>query len=249
MQTRILSEIWIYPVKSLGGIRLSTANVMEKGLQYDRRWMLVDENGKFLTQRTTPKMALFALKSEGNGFWVTYGDDAVLLPTEDLSSGKIIKAQVWGDSVEVLEANMAINAWFSERLEMSCRLVSFPEENPRLIDPHFRIAKESVSLADGYPMLIIGQASLDDLNKRLETPVPTNRFRPNLVFTEGEPYEEDAWKEFSVGTNRFMGVKPCARCVLTTVDQATGVKGREPLLTLSRYRKQGDKITPLLRKF
>ncbi len=242
MQTRILSEIWIYPVKSLGGIRLSSAEVLEKGLRDDRRWMLVDENGKFMTQRTTPKMALLALKSEGSGFWVTYGDDAVLMSSNDLSSGQIIKAQIWGDSVDVIEAHMAINAWFSERLGMSCRLVSFPEENPRLIDPQYRLASESVSLADGYPILIIGQASLDDLNKRLETPVPTNRFRPNLVFTGGEPYEEDAWKEFSVGANRFMGVKPCARCVLTTVDQATGVKGREPLLTLSRYRKQGEKI-------
>lgn len=242
MTKRILSEIWIYPVKSLGGIRLPSAFVMQKGLQLDRRWMLVDENGRFMTQRTTPKMALFALKSIGDSLWITHGDDAVLLPTNGSNPGKPVKAQIWNDTVDVLEEHEAFSLWFSERLGLPCRLVSFPEQNPRPVDPRYRLAAENVSLADGYPVLIIGQASLDDLNARLENPVPMNRFRPNLVFRGGEPYEEDGWKEFTVGNNRFKGVKPCDRCVLTTVDQATGVKGREPLLTLSRYRKQGDKI-------
>ncbi len=242
MQQRILSEIWIYPVKSLGGIRLSTAKVMEKGLQYDRRWMLIDESGQFMTQRAYPRMSLFALRQTSDSFWIAYGDDELELLSDGPHSGEAVNANIWGDTVDVAEESVKSSLWFSERLGVSCRLVSFPEENPRPIDPQYRLASESVSLADGYPVLVIGKSSLVDLNARLDTPVPMNRFRPNLVFTGGEPYEEDTWKEFLVGANRFAAVKPCARCVLTTVDQATGEKGREPLLTLSRYRRQGDKI-------
>jgi uncharacterized protein YcbX len=242
MQKHILTEIWIYPVKSLGGVRLASSDVMEKGLRYDRRWMLVDDHGKFMTQRTTPKMALFKLRPKDGGFTIEFSSDVIALPIITTSGGKTIKAQIWDDAVDVVDEGDLYSRWFSERLGVSCRLVSFPEGNARLIDPDYRLADEHVSLADGYPVLVIGEATLADLNSRLEQPVPMNRFRPNLVFTGGAAYEEDGWKNFMVGENRFVGVKPCARCVLTTVDQATGEKGREPLLTLSRYRKDGDRI-------
>lgn len=240
MAKRILSEIWIYPVKSLGGIRVSSATVMEKGLRHDRRWMLVDASGRFLTQRNLPQMALFKVSPQGNNFIITHGSDSLQLPTE--GGGTTITAQIWSDAVDVVEPSADVSRWFSERLDMACRLVAFPEANPRLIDPAYRLARESVSLADGYPVLIIGQASLDDLNGRLLQPVPMNRFRPNLVFLGGAPYEEDEWKNFRIGVNRFAGVKPCGRCVLTTVDQDNAQVGREPLLTLSKYRRDGDKI-------
>jgi uncharacterized protein len=236
-----LSEIWIYPVKSLGGIRLQSAQVREKGLEHDRRWMLVDEQGRFMTQRTTPSMALFKLKYVDGAIAVTHGNDEIRLPALG-GQGKQMQAQIWDDLVEVFEVSHGISAWLSEKLGMACRLVEFPEDNRRQIDLDYAQENENVSLADGFPLLIIGQSSLDDLNGRMEAPVPMNRFRPNLVFSGGKPYEEDAWKEFSVGQNRFRAVKPCARCVLTTVNQDTGEKGREPLLTLSRYRKQEDRI-------
>ena len=242
MQKRILTEIWIYPVKSLGGVRVKSADVMEKGLRFDRRWMLVDEQGKFMTQRTTPKMALFKLKPKDSGFAIEFDSVAIDLPMNLTNGGRTINAQIWDDAVDVIDEGDNYALWFSERLGVSCRLVSFPEGNARLIDPDYRLADEHVSLADGYPILVIGEASLADLNSRLEQPVPMNRFRPNFVFSGGEPFEEDGWKNFLVGKNRFVGVKPCARCVLTTVDQSTGEKGREPLLTLSRYRRNGDKI-------
>lgn len=240
MAKRILSEIWIYPVKSLGGIRVSSATVMEKGLRHDRRWMLIDASGRFLTQRNLPQMALFKVSPQGSSFIITHGSDSLQLPTG--TGGTAIAAQIWNDAVDVVEPSADVSRWFSDRLGMSCRLVAFPETNPRLIDPAYRLAKESVSLADGYPVLIIGQASLDDLNGRLQQPVPMNRFRPNLVFLGGTPYEEDTWKNFRIGGNRFAGVKPCGRCVLTTVDQTTAQVGREPLLTLSKYRRDRDKI-------
>lgn len=240
MPKRILSEIWIYPVKSLGGVQVSSAMVLEKGLRHDRRWMLIDASGRFLTQRNLPQMALFKVSPQGKSFIITHGSDSLQLPTE--AGGAAIAAQIWNDAVDVVEPSADASRWFSERLSMSCRLVAFPESNPRLIDPAYRLARESVSLADGYPVLIIGQASLDDLNDRLQKPVPMNRFRPNLVFRGGTPYEEDEWTTFRIGANRFAGVKPCGRCVLTTVDQDTALVGREPLLTLSKYRRDRDKI-------
>lgn len=241
MPKRRVTELWIYPVKSLGGIRISSASVREKGLRHDRRWMLIDEQGKFLTQRNMPGMALFSMALDDELLVVSHQGDQLELPMT-WGAGTSVSARIWNDTVTVTEAPAQYHHWFSDRLGLTCRLVSFPEEQPRLIDPAFRPAHENVSLADGYPILVIGQASLDDLNARLEQPVPMNRFRPNVVFAGGDPYEEDNWKNFRVGSNRMLGVKPCGRCVLTTVDQETGIAGKEPLLTLSRYRRMNDRI-------
>ena len=243
-----LSEIWIYPIKSLGGIRVKSARVFEKGLQYDRRWMLIDRDNDFMTQRIYPKMALFKLQIRSrwlleSKFKITHGNDAISLSLNHSLIGKPIKAIVWDDTVEVYEVNSAYSIWFSNRLGIECKLVSFPENNARPVDQHYQINREHVSLADAYPLLIIGEQSLADLNSRLTDPVPMNRFRPNLVFSGGQPFDEDKWKNFSVGKNKFAAVKPCARCVLTTVNQNTGEKGIEPLATLSKYRKEGNKVS------
>jgi uncharacterized protein YcbX len=224
-------------VKSLGGIRISSAQVKPKGFENDRRWMLTDENNLFLTQRVQPLMSQFGL-SEGDSakavFKVTFGSDTLDIPLR--AEGNSTKAQIFDDVVEVKEVSAACSMWFSERLKIKCRLVAFPEENARPVDPKYKLGDDHVSLADGYPILIIGQGSLDDLNNRLSQPVPMNRFRPNIVFTGGEPYEEDQWKRFTIGGNKYAGVKTCGRCVITTVDQDTGIKGKEPLATLASYR-------------
>ncbi len=240
MSKRIVSEIWIYPVKSLGGIRLSSSKVLPKGLEHDRRWMLIDEENKFMTQRVYPQMALFKLSCDQGSFMIRYREESMNLSI--VSEGNSIKAIVWDDTVEVYEVSKEHNNWFSKILGMNCRLVSFPENNTRPVDPRYSINNDQVSLADGYPLLVIGQASLDDLNGRMKSPLPMNRFRPNIVFTGGEPYEEDRWRNFRIGLNRFTGIKPCSRCVLTTVNQDTGVKGMEPLVTLATYRKRDNKI-------
>ena len=239
---RILTEIWIYPVKSLGGIRVSAATVMEKGLAFDRRWMLVDGNNGFMTQREYPALALFKIRQTDNGFMITHGGDSADLPFKTEQDSAIIDTEVWGSPVKTMEVSARLSQWFSQRLGSMCKLVAFPEENSRPVDPAFAIGNAQVSLADGYPLLIIGQSSLDDLNGRLEMALPMNRFRPNLVFSGGVPYEEDEWHHFSIGRNRFAGVKPCSRCVMTTVDQDTGEKGMEPLTTLSRYRKKNGEV-------
>ena len=235
MSGLLLTEIWIYPVKSLGGIQLLSAKVLPKGLEHDRRWMLIDANNQCMTQRVFPVMALFKLSLDSGRFSIRYKDQVKELPFSYENTQ--ITATIWKNTVVVYEVSRLHSEWFSEILGIDCRLVSFPEENTRPVDPLFSIHDEQVSLADGYPLLIIGQSSLDDLNRRLPEPLPMNRFRPNLVFEGGEPNEEDNWKKFRVGQNRFAAVKPCARCVLTTVDQETAIKGKEPLAILSTYRK------------
>ncbi len=223
-------------------MRLSSSRVMEKGLQYDRRWMLVNEHNVFITQRENSLLSLFKSSIQGAAFKVTFHYDAILLPFVHPLNHTPIETAVWGDAVTTFEVSRAHSDWFSERLGMKCKLVSFPEENPRPVAADYKIHDEQVSLADGYPLLIIGQSSLDDLNGRLASPVPINRFRPNLVFMGGEPFEEDNWKLFNIGKNRFAGVKPCARCIVPTINQDTAEKEREPLLTLSRYRKRDTEI-------
>lgn len=237
-----LSEIWIYPIKSMGGIRLNSAKVAGKGLEFDRRWMLIDENNMFITQRKIPEMALFKLGMNSDSFTVRFKNESIQLPFNSILSSDLIPATIWDDSVDTIEVHERYSNWFSDKLKFSCKLVAFPEENTRLVDPKYATNHDNVSLADGYPLLAIGQSSLDDLNQRLDAPVPMDRFRPNLVFTGGQPYEEDSWKEFTVGVSKFQGIKPCSRCVLTTIDQMTGEQGKEPLATLATYRKRDNKI-------
>jgi uncharacterized protein YcbX len=210
MQDLKLSEIWIYPVKSLGGIRLNSAKVVEKGLPYDRRWMLTDENGMFLTQRILPRMALFKLSMNDDHLTVRYGANSVHVPLIPKNDHPLQNAIIWDDTVLAQEVDPIISAWFSLHLEKACRLLYFPEGNPRPVDAAYKVNEENVSLADAYPFLIIGESSLAYLNEKLADPIGMDRFRPNFVFSGGNPHDEDNWREFTIGTNRFVGVKPCA---------------------------------------
>lgn len=237
-----LMEIWIYPIKSLGGLRLKSSSVLEKGLQFDRRWMLVDDVGNFMTQRTCPAMALFKLALGKDHFIIYHDGQSIQLSFAHAVIGLPIETKVFDDPVSVYEVSEVCSNWFSERLNRKCKLVSFPEENKRPVDTQYQIHGEQVSLADAYPFLIVGEASLADLNRRLKEPLPMNRFRPNFVFSGGEAFEEDAWNNFTIGKNRFVGVKPSSRCVVTTVNQETSEKGIEPLATLSTYRKRGGNV-------
>ncbi len=242
MQPHRLSEIWIYPIKSLGGIRLHSSRVLGKGLAFDRRWMLIDETNTFMSQRINAELALFKLQPVTDGFIISFQEKSLRLSFQNEYLPEKITARVWDDEVQVHEVSKAHSCWFSEQVGFNCKLVAFPEEHGRKVDPRYGDENDHVSLADGYPFLIIGQASLDDLNSRLPEPILMNRFRPNLVFTGGSPFEEDAWANFTIGKNRFKGVKPCARCVLITVNQENAEKGKEPLATLSTYRKRDNKI-------
>lgn len=246
MRQPTISDIFIYPIKSLGGIRLNRAEVQGKGLRFDRRWMLIDEHGVAMTQREHPTMALFKVRIGDDTLSIAYSRDGTVISTNSFgiepSAGKAIRAKIWNDNVEVIEVDRGVSDWFSDHLKATCKLVAFPEENARPVDPRYQVNNEHVSLADAYPFLIIGQSSLDDLNRRLADPVPINRFRPNFVFTGGDAFIEDTWNDLSIGSVRFRGVKKCARCVLPTVNQDTAEKSSEPLRTLTSYRKTDNKV-------
>ena len=237
-----LSEINIYPVKSLAGIALESAVVEDRGLRYDRRWMLVDEKRQFITQREVPRMALVKIEVGDDGLRASMNGDIITVPqlTEETKTVK-----VWSSSVIGAFYPKEVDEWFSSALGVNCRLVAMPETTKRKVNPFYAVRKfqDTVSFADGYPFLLIGQASLDDLNARLAHPVPMNRFRPNFVVAGSEPFEEDTWKRIRIGSTEFHLVKPCARCVITTVDQATGEKnGKEPLKTLSTFRNRNGNV-------
>ena len=241
---RILSGIYIYPIKSLGEISQQSGQVTSRGLQYDRRWMLVDSKGNFMTQRKYPQMALLRPETTENGWIVrhTLNPEWNCEVPFSLETGPETQVPIWNDTVLAVEANQETNSWFSDMLYEPCRLVYMPERTKRQISLKYGAPGEVVSFADGYPLLLIGEASLYDLNTRLATPVGMDRFRPNLVFSGGTAYEEDTYTTFSIGDAVFKAVKTCARCVLTTVDQQTGKKGREPLKTLATYRNVEGRV-------
>jgi uncharacterized protein YcbX len=220
------------------------AQVEERGFKYDRRWMLVDQSGEFLTQRQHPQLALLQVAlSESQLEVFSKGDPSQRIAFDlDLASNQELLVSIWGDQVLARVVSAEVSRWFSDFLQMDLDLVVMPESSHRKMDPRYAVQGESVSFADGMPYVIIGQSSLDELNQRLEVPVSMDRFRPNLVFSGGEAYAEDQFKQLQIGEVEFQVVKPCARCVLITVNQQTGEKGKEPLATLATYRTVNNKI-------
>ena len=240
----VLQEIYLYPIKSLGGISVTEALVEERGFRYDRRWMLVDKKGDFVTQRQHPQLALLQVAlSETQLEVFSKRDPSQRVAFDlDLVSDQELQVSIWGDQVLARVVSAELSLWFSGFLQMELDLVVMPESSHRKMDPRYAVQEESVSFADGMPYVMIGQASLDDLNGRLSDPVGMDRFRPNLVFSGGEAYAEDQFKQLQIGEVEFQVVKPCARCVMITVNQQTGEKGKEPLATLATYRTVNNKV-------
>ncbi|MBK9177708.1 MAG: MOSC domain-containing protein [Flavobacteriales bacterium] len=236
-----LASIHIYPIKSLGGFSVQQARLTDRGLEHDRRWMLVDEEGRFITQRECPAMACLHCEEQEDGFGVVdlRSGDLLLLPWS-FNSSAWATVEVWDDRLRLCLTRHEWSVWFSKRLDRELNLVYMPDSAARPIDS--RYAEGLTSLSDGYPYLIVSKASLDDLNARLPEPVDMERFRPNLVIAGGAAFQEDNWKELAIGSTRFQLVKPCARCVITTTDQRTGERGKEPLRTLASYRSTGNKV-------
>lgn len=239
-----ISQLFIYPIKSLGGIAKQTVEITNTGFKYDRRWMLVDENNIFLTQRTNPKMALLQTGENGDGIFVFHKQhqlQSLILPPAT-EYRKKQRVTVWEDVCDALEAEEDINSWFSDMLHINCKLVYMPDSTKRPVDKRYANNNETTSFSDGYPMLMIGQSSLDNLNKKLTVTLPMNRFRPNIVFSGGHAHMEDEMAAFTINEINFLGVKPCSRCVMTTIDQQTTAVGKEPLKTLAGYRMKNNKI-------
>ena len=238
-----VSQLYIYPIKSLGGVALDKAQVTDRGFQYDRRWMLVDHNNLFISQREVHQMALLKPSLTNKGIKVTH---AVKLSSYtipfDAVKNEFAEVTIWDDTCTGQFVSDEADEWFSSMLETPCRLIYMPDNTHRITDQRYTSENSITSFSDAYPFLLIGQSSLDDLNKRLIETLPMSRFRPNIVFTGGGPYQEDAMHTFTIGNITFYGVKLCARCVMTTIDQESGLPGKEPLKTLARYRLKDKKI-------
>lgn len=235
-----VTQLFIYPIKSLGGIALNTSKIEQRGLQYDRRYMLVDENGNFLSQRQIPQLTLFHLTLLQNGFMVYYHEQQLQVPF--VMSGPTEKVNIWEDVVEAVIADDTYNQWFSDCLGQQIRLVFMPQSAKRLVSADYAQHGEEVSFADAYPLLLLSEASLVMLNGKLSHPIGMDRFRPNMVIAGCEAHEEETWGLFQVGNALLKRVKPCARCVVTTINPQTGETGKEPLTTLSTYRMEANKI-------
>lgn len=239
-----VSQLYIYPVKSLRGIAVQEWTPEQRGFRTDRRWMLVDHNGRFLSQRTVPQMTLLQPEFVGNTIRIYHlqrPEDAIVFPIHlnPLSERQVV--EIWDDRCEAIPVDANVDKWFSRQLNIYCKLVYLPDDSLRIV-PYEDRAAGTVSFADAYPYLFVGAATLQDLNERLSQPVEMERFRPNIVFVGGQPYEEDHWINFRIGDHHFFGAGPCARCAVPTIDPNTALKGKEPTATLNTYRKAGNKV-------
>ncbi len=237
-----VTELNIYPIKSTRRIALRESEVLPRGLPWDRRWMLVDGQGKFITARQQPMLATVQTVIGDGVLEVTAEGCAPLQLPLQPAGREMIPVTLWKDNLEVVRAGAAADAWFSDFLGLPCRLVQLTDDLSRGVNPDYGRAGDEVSFADGFPLLLITQASLADLNSRLPQSVEMRRFRPNLVVDGDAPYAEDHWRRIRVGAVEFEGVKNCSRCVFTTIDPDTGEKhpDKEPLRTLSTYRRRPE---------
>lgn len=237
----VVSALYVYPVKSCRGIQVQEWPVAPRGFSADRRWMIVDASGTFVTQRELPQLALVGTAFAGEKLRLT----APGLPELELplthENGESRELKVWQD-LAVGVAHARGSAWFSDYLRAPHELVYMPEHHHRQVNPARAKPSDIVSFADAYPFLLISEASLADLNARLEKPITMGRFRPNIVISGCEPFAEDGYARVRIGEIAFRGPKRCERCVVTTIDPMTGEGGQEPLRTLAKFRLDNQQV-------
>ena len=248
-----IAEIRIYPVKALAGGSHQAATVEPWGLAGDRRWMIVDENDRFLTQREHHHLALIAAELTAGGVRITAGARRLDIPCPD-ASAPVATVTVWRDQLAARVASPDAASFLSEVTGLPCRLVWMHDTRARPTDPGIAPANSTVNFADGYPILLGSLSSVDDLNRRLASPITIGRFRPNLILDGAPPWEEDRFRRVQIGDVEFAVVKPCDRCIVTTIDPETGERPdrTEPLRTLARFRRDasnavmfGQNLVPL----
>jgi len=239
-----LTGIYIYPVKSLRGVRLEQATLEHGRLPGDREWIVVDPDGQFMHQRDYPQLARVDATPTPDGIVLStdrLGSVAVRTPDPAQSRGHALThVQLWRRAAPVVHASDDADRWLTAALGVPCHLLAFVPDSPAFNVPDY---ETNSSLQDATPFHLTSEDSLADLNGRMEAPIPMNRFRPNLVIRGAAPYAEDGWKHFAIGAHTFRWIKPCTRCVMTTTDQETGARDRrEPLYTLSTYRRVGSEV-------
>ncbi|MEU0687879.1 MOSC domain-containing protein [Streptomyces uncialis] len=250
MAKPVLVSLHVHPVKAVQGETPDEAVVEPWGLSGDRRWMLVDEGAKVITQRQHARLALVGARSLSGGAVRLSAPGLAPVTVPVPAPGATTPVQIWRDKVEAVPADDTAHAWFSEYLGVPVRLVHMDDPAVRRsIDPGYAREGETVSFADGFPLLLTTRASLDALNDLVaqgthasEGPLPMDRFRPNAVVDGTAAWAEDDWSRIAIGEVTFRVAKKCGRCVVTTTDQRTAERGREPLRTLARHRRFGDQL-------
>ena len=237
-----VTHLFVYPIKSLRGISLEVAPVTPFGLRYDRRFMLVRPDGTFITQRLHPELTVFDVEIGADRVVVTHPDGSSIRIPVTGGAALNIRATVWDDVVDASVGFQEADSFFSDHMHEPLRLAWMLETTRRQTDLTHSQEGDRVSFADGYPILLVGQPSMDDLNRRLEIPLPINRFRPNIVVEGCDPWSEDSWTHVEMPGAALRLVKKCCRCVVTTTDQRSGERSKEPLATLAIFRKEGNKV-------
>ena len=248
-----IASIHIYPVKAVRAVDLAEAEVQPCGLAGDRRWLVTDPDGQFITQRAEPTLALVCARystdySTGGSLHLSAAAmPSLLVPAPAEAEGaEMLWVSVWQSKVRAAAAGAAADAWFSLFLGRPVRLVHLDDTTRRQVDPEFGAPEDRVSFADGYPLLLTSVGSLDALNQWLvedgHPAVPMTRFRPSVVVAGSAPWAEDGWRRIQIGPVPFRVAKPCGRCVVTTIDQQTAERGRQPLAMLGRRRRFGQQL-------
>jgi hypothetical protein len=245
-----VASIHVYPMKACRAVNVDQAQVEPWGLAGDRRWLLVDPAGRFISQREEQTLALVTV-----GYADSCGTIAVsaaghparfVTPPSQAGGAEMMDVTIWGEPVLAAAAGAQADAWFSGYLGHPVRLVYLDDPTRRPVDPEYGAAGDVVSFADGYPLLLTNASSLDALGDWLvesgDEPVPMTRFRPSVVVAGPDPWAEDAWRRVRIGPVSFRVAKPCGRCVVTTIDQDTAERGREPLMMLGRRRRFGQEL-------
>ena len=237
----VVKELYIYPIKSLAGIRVESAKAKEMGFENDRRWMLIDDQNQFITQRRHPNLSQFYPKILEDKITILNQDKTHEFSIND-SLEELIFSKVWDDETKVVEVNKATSKWFSKTLGFGCKLVKIINNGDRKHQSSKLDITLNVSLADGYPYLLIGSKSLNFLNEKLKEKITIERFRPNIVISSSIAHEEDSFGDFQIGKVKFKNAKPCGRCIMVNNNPINGIVKKEPLKTLSTYRKAENSI-------
>lgn len=238
----ILSQIYLYPVKSLSGIAVSSWPVANNGLLHDRKWMLIDEQHKFLSQRRLPKMALIKTRIEQDQLILSAPGQEELVLALNPIAGDEIEVTIWHDQCMAKTISSQADDWLSDFLQTYCRLVYHPDDQQRQVDQRYAQASDQTAFADGFPFLIVAENSLLALNQAMQLELGIQRFRPNLVIADCASYAEDSWRRISINEIEFRLPKPCSRCSVPAIDPETAITHKEPLTSLSRLRRWENKV-------
>ena len=239
MDDLIISALYTYPIKSFRGISLTSTKIEARGLLHDRRWMLIDQHNRFISQREVAILSRFLVQINDHSLTVTFNEEQKIIPflsDVEINSNTAELVQIWGDTCPAIVYTDEINNWFSKIIGVQSRLVYMPESSIRQVDLQYAPEGQITAFSDGYPILILGQESMNNLNSLLSMPISINRFRPNIVFTGGFPHIEDTFQKIRINSVLLECVKPSRRCNVPNINQETSLAGDEPTRTLTGYR-------------